>query len=46
MDSLCQSGCGLVYLRKSFRPVALCLAEVEPFYCHSDSSNTVIGSVN
>ena len=42
-----QNGCGLAYPRcgKTFRPVALCLAEIEPFDWHSDSCNTVIGSV-
>ena len=45
--SLCRNGCGLAYPRceKSFSPVALCLAEIEPFYWHSDTSNTVIGFV-
>ena len=34
MGSLCRNGCGLAYLRcgRSFRPVALCLAKIEPFY--------------
>ena len=42
-----ENGCGLAFPRceKSFRPIALCLAEIEPFYWHSDSSNTVIGSM-
>ena len=47
VGSLCRSGWGFMYPRfgRSFRPVGLCLAEIEPFYWPSDSSNTVIGSV-
>ena len=42
--SLCRNGCGLAHPRRgtSFRPVALCLAKIEPFYWPSDSSSTVI----
>ena len=44
VGSLCRSGwgsrCGI-----SFSLVALCLAEIEPFYCPSDSSNAVTGSI-
>ena len=28
--------------RSSFRPVALCLAEIEPFYWPPDSSNNTV----
>ena len=47
VGSLCRSGCGLALPRHgiSFSLVALCLGEVEPFYCPSDSSNAVTGSV-
>ena len=31
--------------RSSFRPVALCLAEIEPFYWPPDSSNAMTGFV-
>ena len=46
--SLCRSGWGLALPRCgiSFSLAALCLGEVEPFYCPSDSSNAVTGSVN
>ena len=47
VGSLCQNGCGLAHPRRGrgFRPVALCLAKLEPFYWPSDSSSTVIGLV-
>ena len=41
VGSLCRSGWGLALPRcgKSFSLVTLCLAEIEPLYCPSDSSN-------
>ena len=48
VGSLCRSGWGLAIPRCgiSFSLVALCLGEVEPFYCSSDSTNAVTGSIN
>ena len=47
VGSLCRSGWDLALPRCgiSFSLVALCLAEIELFYCPSDSSNAVTGSV-
>ena len=47
VGSLYRIGWGLACPRlgRSFSLVSLCLAEIEPFHCPSDSSNAVIGSV-
>ena len=43
MGSLYRNWWGVVYPRygRSFRPVALCMAELEPFYFPSDSSRYI-----
>ena len=40
---LCRNACGLAYPRcgRSFRPVPLCLAKVEPVYCPSQYCDRV-----